>query len=86
MGWAGYRVMWLSFMVGIRGKPRSNMPVMRLQMKSEKSIQGLLVLGKNMVLMRPMQTQKLMIPEMRRQAQARYSRSGKRETRTPSLC
>lgn len=73
-------------MMGIRGKLHSNMPVMRLQMKREKSIKGMLVLGKNMVLMRPMQTQKLMTPEMRRQAQARSSRSGKRESRTPRLC
>lgn len=78
--------MWLSFMMGICGKLRSNMPVMRLQMKREKSIKGVLVLGKNMVLMRPMQTQKLMTSEMKRQAQARSSRSGKRESRTPSLC
>lgn len=84
---AEYRGVWLAFMKGTCGRHGSYMPVMRLQMKREKSIKGMLVLGKNMVLMRPMHTQKLMTPETRRQAQARSSKSGKRgESPTPSLC
>lgn len=68
--------MGTAFAVGTHGQHRRNVPVMRLQMKREKSIKGRLVLGKNMVLMRPMHTQKLMTPEMRRQAQAMSSKSG----------
>lgn len=79
--------MGLAFVMGTHGKHRNSIPVMRLQMKREKSIKGRLVLGKNIVLTRPMHTQKLMTPEMRRQAQAISSKSGKiGESRTPGLC
>ena len=70
--------MGLAFVMGAHGKHHSNIPVKRLQMKREKSIKGRLVLGKKIVLMRPMNTQKLMTPEMRMQAQAMSSKSGKK--------
>lgn len=79
--------MGLAFVTGTHGKHRRNTPVMRLQMKREKSIKGRLVLGKNSALTRPMHTQRLITPAMRRQAQAKSSKSGKRgESGTPGLC